>query len=174
MTATSTFCYNPSNKFLGTNLLKQRYMKNTFCIYRLSSSRSFTCRFIPFKLWVASSMNGFIRTPYRDRKTDEHAKVLKQEACVDRSSEFQAKFLFQEVESTLNQLVCNPCHSQVTTTCYLGFYRSRLFFISRQFRSKTYLVSDTNYCLTLTQVVTFNYSISQIITRVDMSVSCQC
>lgn len=122
MTAISTFCYNPSNKYLGTNLLQQRYMKNTSCIHRLSSSRSFTCRFIPFKLWVANSMDGFIRTPYRDEKSDKHVKVLKQEAFVDRSSEFPAKFLFQEVESTLNQLVRNPCHSQVTTTCYLGFY----------------------------------------------------
>ncbi|RHN42074.1 putative phosphatidate phosphatase [Medicago truncatula] len=104
MTAISTFCYNPSNKYLGTNLLQQRYMKNTSCIHRLSSSRSFTCRFIPFKLWVANSMDGFIRTPYRDEKSDKHVKVLKQEAFVDRSSEFPAKFLFQEVESTLNQL----------------------------------------------------------------------
>jgi hypothetical protein len=130
MTATSTFCSNPSNKFQGTSLLKQRYMKNTSCIHRLSSSRSFTCRFIPFKLWVASSMDGFIRTRYKDRKSGEHVKVLKQEAFVDRSSEFQAKFLLQEVESTLNQLVRDPCHSQVTTTCYLGFYQSRLFFLS--------------------------------------------
>lgn len=49
-------------------------------------------------------MDGFIRTPYRDEKSDKHVKVLKQEAFVDRSSEFPAKFLFQEVESTLNQL----------------------------------------------------------------------
>jgi len=130
MTVTSTFYYNPSNKFPGTSLLKQRYMKNTSRIHRLSASRSFTCRYVPFKLWVASSMDGFIRTRCRDGKSDEHVKVLKQEAFVDRSSEFQAKFLFQEVESTLNQLVRNPCHSQVTTTCYLGFYRSRLFFLS--------------------------------------------
>ncbi|KAK2411213.1 Phosphatidic acid phosphatase (PAP2) family protein [Trifolium repens] len=65
---------------------------------------SFNCRFVPIKLWVASAMDESIRTRYKDRKSDEHVKVLEQEAFVDISSEFQPKFLFQEVESTLNHL----------------------------------------------------------------------
>ncbi|WJX95412.1 dolichyldiphosphatase [Trifolium repens] len=104
MTTTSTLCYNPSNNFFSRNNPKQRYMKNTSFVPLFSASGSFSCRFVPIKLWVASAMDESIRTCYKDRKSDEHVKVLEQEAFVERSSEFQPKFLFQEVESTLNHL----------------------------------------------------------------------
>ncbi|XP_058766721.1 lipid phosphate phosphatase epsilon 1, chloroplastic-like [Vicia villosa] len=104
MTTAATLCCNPSNKFLRTNQPKLRYSKNTPFSSSLSASRSFSCRFVPFKVWVASAMDGFIKTPYRNGKSDEQVKVFEQEAFVDRSSEFQPKFLFHEMESTLNQL----------------------------------------------------------------------
>ncbi|CAJ2635623.1 unnamed protein product [Trifolium pratense] len=104
MRTTSTLCYNPSNKSFSTNHAKQRYMKNTSFVPLFSASRSFNGRFVPIKLWVASAMDELIRTHYKDRKSDEHVKVLEQEAFVDKSSGFQPKFLFQEVESTLNHL----------------------------------------------------------------------
>ncbi|WJX89889.1 dolichyldiphosphatase [Trifolium repens] len=104
MRTTSTLCYNPSNNFFSTNHPKQRYMKTTSFVPLFSASGSFNCRFVPIKLWVASAMDESIRTRYKDRKSDEHVKVLEQEAFVDISSEFQPKFLFQEVESTLNHL----------------------------------------------------------------------
>jgi hypothetical protein len=84
-------------------------MKTTSFVPLFSASGSFNCRFVSIKLWVASAMDESIRTRYKDRKSDEHVKVLEQEAFVDRSSEFQPKFLFQEVESTLNHMVRNPC-----------------------------------------------------------------
>lgn len=104
MTATATLCYNPSNNFLRTNQPKQRYLKNNSFSPSLSASRSFTCRFVPFNLWVKSAMDGFVRTAQRDGKSDGHIEVLEQEAFVDRSSESEPKFLFQDVESTLNRL----------------------------------------------------------------------
>jgi len=62
-------------------------------------------------------MDGFVRTAHRDGESDGHIEVLEQEALVDRSSESEPKFLFQEVESTLNRLVRNPLPSQITTPC---------------------------------------------------------
>ncbi|CAK8562230.1 unnamed protein product [Lathyrus sativus] len=91
MTTAATLSCNPSKKFLRINHPKQRYSS-------LSASRSFTCGFVPFKLWVASAMDGFKRTLDRNGKSDE------QEAFADRSSEYQPRFLFHEIESTLNQL----------------------------------------------------------------------
>lgn len=108
MTATAILCYNQSNNFLRTNQPKQRYLKINSFSPSLSASRSFTCGFAPFKLLVKRGMDGSVRTAYRDGKRDEHVEVFEQEAFVDRSSEVQPKFLFQEVESTLNRLVGNP------------------------------------------------------------------
>jgi hypothetical protein len=66
------------------------------------------------KLLAKSVMDRFVRTAHRDGTTDEHIEVLEQEAFVDMSSELQPKYLFQEVESTLNRLVGNPCPSQIS------------------------------------------------------------
>ncbi|KAK2357398.1 Phosphatidic acid phosphatase (PAP2) family protein [Trifolium repens] len=104
MTATASLCYNPSNNFSRTNQPKKRYLRNNSFSPNLSTSRSLTSGFIPFKLWAKSAMDGFIRTARRDGTTDEHIEVLEQEAFVDMSSELQPKYLFQEVESTLNRL----------------------------------------------------------------------
>ncbi|XP_004509286.1 lipid phosphate phosphatase epsilon 1, chloroplastic isoform X1 [Cicer arietinum] len=104
MSATTILCYNPSSKFLGTNPLKQRYLKKNSFSPSLSGSRSFTCGFVLFNLRGKSAMDGFERTAYRDGNSDEHVQVLEQEAFVGSSSELQPKFLFQEMESTLNQL----------------------------------------------------------------------
>lgn len=93
MTTAATLCCNPSNKFLRTHQPKLRYSKNTPFSSSLSASRSFT-----------SAMDGFIKPPYKNGKSDEQVKVF-----VDRSSEFQPKLLFHEMESTLNQLVGTPC-----------------------------------------------------------------
>lgn len=117
MSATTILCYNPSSKFLGTNPLKQRYLKKNSFSPSLSGSRSFTCGFVLFNLRGKSAMDGFERTAYRDGNSDEHVQVLEQEAFVGSSSELQPKFLFQEMESTLNQLVGNPCPSQIATPC---------------------------------------------------------
>ncbi|KAL5063759.1 hypothetical protein RYX36_025496 [Vicia faba] len=109
MTIAATLCYCPPNKFLRTNQPKQRYYENTSFSSSLSASRSFTCGFVPFKLWVASATDGFVGTPPRNEMSDEQVKVFEEAAFVDRSSEFQPKFLFHEMESTLNHLVSNPC-----------------------------------------------------------------
>lgn len=109
MTTTATLCCNPSKKFFRINHPKQRYSINTSFSSSLSASRSFTCGYVPFKLWVASAMDGFKRTLDRNGKSDEQVKLFEQEAFVDRSSEYQPKLLFHEMESTLNQLVGNPC-----------------------------------------------------------------
>ncbi|XP_061346473.1 lipid phosphate phosphatase epsilon 1, chloroplastic isoform X2 [Gastrolobium bilobum] len=109
MSATALICHNPSSYFLGSNLLKQRYFKNN----SFSASRSFLCRgFVPRKpvlgrntLWVSNNMNESTGTSaFRDGKSDDNIQVLEQEAFIDGTSEFQPKFLSQEVESTLNRL----------------------------------------------------------------------
>ncbi|GAU36018.1 hypothetical protein TSUD_211560 [Trifolium subterraneum] len=106
MTAgTATLCYNPSNNFSRTNQPKRRYLRNNSFSPDLFTSRSFTSGFLPDKLWVKSAMDGFVRTAaHREGMTDEHIEVLEQEAFVDRSSELQQKYFFQDVEATLNRL----------------------------------------------------------------------
>lgn len=87
-------------------------MKNTSSAHSFSDSRSFSC--VHDKLWIATSaMDGFIRTSaFREGENNEHVQVLEQEAFVNGFSQFKPKFWFQEVESTLNQLVGNPHPSQ--------------------------------------------------------------
>lgn len=116
MMAIATICYNPSNKFVGSNLHKQRCLKNTSFDHSFSASRSSCGGFVPEKLWLASAMDGFIRaSAFRDGKSDEHVQVLQQEAFIDVS---QPKFL---MESTLNRLV-GVIHILPNHVCDCWFY----------------------------------------------------
>lgn len=110
---TTICCYNPSSNFLGTNLLKQRYLKNSSFSDSFSAPRSILCGgFIPRKpilgrerLWVSSTMNESIGTSaFRDDRSNENIQVFEHEAFIDGSTEFRPKFLSPQLESTLNRL----------------------------------------------------------------------
>ncbi|XP_027361502.1 lipid phosphate phosphatase epsilon 1, chloroplastic-like [Abrus precatorius] len=113
MAAATTICYNPSFFFKGSILLRQRYLKNTSFAYSLSASRSsLSGGFGPRKpvlgrnsFWVSKTMDESVRTSAsRDGNSDEHIRVLEQEAFIDGSAQFRPKFLSVEMEYTLNKL----------------------------------------------------------------------
>ncbi|XP_057417228.1 lipid phosphate phosphatase epsilon 1, chloroplastic isoform X1 [Lotus japonicus] len=110
MTAnTAAIFYNPSNNFLGTNLQhKHRLLKNSSSFARrFSNSRTlFLGGFVGDKLCAANAMDDGFKgaCAHRDEKSDGQVQVVEQEAFIDGSSEFHPKFLFHELESTLNQM----------------------------------------------------------------------
>lgn len=114
MTAnTAAIFYNPSNNFLGTNLQhKHRFLKNSSSFARrFSNSRTlFLGGFVGDKLCAANAMDDGFKgaCAHRDEKSDGQVQVVEQEAFIDGSSEFHPKFLFHELESTLNQMVGIP------------------------------------------------------------------
>ncbi|KAI4314824.1 hypothetical protein L6164_027692 [Bauhinia variegata] len=115
MAAITTISFNPSSKFLRTSLVKPGSLNRTSFTDTLSSSRSIFCGGFVIKeaicgtsrLWVPNSMDELTRTSAfrdRDRDSDEGVRVLEQEAFIDGSNKFQSKFVFRDVEATLNKL----------------------------------------------------------------------
>ncbi|KAK7406739.1 hypothetical protein VNO78_08369 [Psophocarpus tetragonolobus] len=113
MAAPTSICYSPFSIFQGSNLRKQRYLKNTSFADRFSPPRSLLCsKFVPRKpvllrnsFWVSKTMDESVGTSaFRDGKGDETVQVFEQEAFIDGSAPLRSKFLSHEVEYKLNRL----------------------------------------------------------------------
>ncbi|KAE9612970.1 hypothetical protein Lal_00027695 [Lupinus albus] len=101
---------NPSPSLIPTNLHKQkRHFKISSFPHTFSASKSNLCGgFIPKtatlgrnRFWVSNAMSD---SALSNNKSNENIQLFEQEAFIDDSTQFCAKFLSPQLESTLNRL----------------------------------------------------------------------
>ncbi|CAL0311485.1 unnamed protein product [Lupinus luteus] len=110
MATINAICYNPSPNFIPTNIYKQKtHCKISSFSLCFSASRSSLCGgFIPKtttlgrnRLWVSKAMSD---SAFSDDKSNVNIQVFEQQAFIDDSTQFCAKFLPPQLESKLNRL----------------------------------------------------------------------